>query len=235
MVKFFVAATTALVLGTAAQASTTTIFTDFNQEDGFVTGGTGDTTLSNDGLSVTFSGGQQQQMFNPNFYRNGPAAFLFINGELEDQIAAGPGDGTASGDGIDDDTGLIDFNVGVSEVSFFAANVANGPFSLLTIFGEDDTSILGTVNVFNDFIPSPAQDPDLTPFTFSAANFQGSLIGSIGIDLPGPNQNAPYALAIDGFTVTAEIAPVPLPAGGLLLLSALGGLVAVRRRNKNNA
>lgn len=230
MKRLLSAATAAMLLGTGVQASTVSIFTDFNQSDGFVTGDTNDITLSNGGLSVTFSGGQQQQMFNTNFYRNGPAAYLFINGTLEDQIPAGPGNGFASGDGIDDDTGLIDFNVGVSEVSFFAANVANGPFTALTVFGEDDSTILGTVNVFDSFIPSPIQDPGLPGFTFAASNFNGNLIGSIGIDLPGPNQNPPYALAIDGFSVTADIAPIPLPATAVLLLAGVGGIGALRLR-----
>jgi len=35
-----------------------------------------------------------------------------------------------------------------------------------------------------------------------------------------------------GFDVSVDINPVPLPAGGLLLLTALGGVVALRRKRK---
>jgi len=38
------------------------------------------------------------------------------------------------------------------------------------------------------------------------------------------------------FGIRADtIAPIPLPAGGVLLMSALGGLVFAKRRRKNAA
>lgn len=228
MIRFLGATAVALVAGTSVQAATTiTLTTEFNTDDGFVTGSTEDITLSGGGLSVTFSGGQQQQMFNPAAYNQGPAGFLFLNGTLPD-IAGDPNvPGPATGGNIPTDpfagdTGLIDFSVGATEVSFFAANLGNGT-PVLTAFGEDDTTILGT---FNIFAISNQDSAGAALTVISAGSFAGNLIGSIGIDLPGPAQNAPYALAIDSFSVVAEV-PLPMPA--LLLLGGLAGLGLARR------
>jgi len=46
-----------------SSANADMIDTEFGREDGFVTGGTDDVTLGDEDFSVTFSGGQQQQMF----------------------------------------------------------------------------------------------------------------------------------------------------------------------------
>ena len=67
----------AMVLALAASSNAQVLVTtEFDTSDGFVTGGTADVVV--DGL-VTFSGGQQQQMFLGAAYNNGPAGYLFIN------------------------------------------------------------------------------------------------------------------------------------------------------------
>jgi hypothetical protein len=43
-----------------------------------------------------------------------------------------------------------------------------------------------------------------------------------------------YGIAYENFTIS-PISPVPLPAGGLLLLSGLAGVVALKRRKKRTA
>ena len=78
MKYYLIAMAMALTLGTNLNAQTF-INTEFNISDGFETGETADVVLDE---LVTFSGGQQQQMFLGGAYNNGPAGFLFINGCL---------------------------------------------------------------------------------------------------------------------------------------------------------
>ena len=87
---------------------------------------------------MTFSDGQQQQGFDLPSYNSNPAGYLFINGQGG---FTGTSGNTADPTG---DTGLIDFNLGVSEVSFFAANRGNGAATTLNVLGVDDMTILDT-------------------------------------------------------------------------------------------
>ena len=86
---YLVAMFMALTLATNLNAQTT-FNTEFNTSDGFVTGGTGDVVVGN-GL-ITFSGGQQQESFLGAAYNNGPAAYLFVNGDGGFNGAASTGD-----------------------------------------------------------------------------------------------------------------------------------------------
>ena len=207
-----------VLLTTGAQAGIIT--TEFDTSDGFVTGDTGDVTLTDGaGFEVTFSGGQQQQMFDGPSYNNGPAADLFINDGPGDAgfDGANPNTGPATGDGINDDIGNILFNVGASSVSFFAANRANGASSTVNVFGLDGALLTSAP------IPNGAAGDNL--FTFTADDL-GAGIGRIEFDLAGPAANPPYVVAVDSFTVQA-------PEPGMLSLFgafALVGLVARRRR-----
>jgi len=198
----------------AIPAFSGTVSTQFDTSDGFITGDTNPITLNDGAFQVTFSGGQQQQMFDLDSYNVNPAGFLWINGNFNG----------VTGDGVSDDTGLIDFNFGVVEVSFFAANRGNGPGVTLNIFGVDDITPLGTLLVTQD---SNQFVSGATITTLSSANFGGSLIGSIGIDLPGPAMNPPYVLALDTFRATMA---VPAPATIWLFGGGMLGLIIFRRK-----
>lgn len=207
------------LLMSAAHAAT--ISTEFNTSDGFVTGDTTPITLSKGAFDVTFSGGQQQQSFDFPSYSTNPSAYLFINGAFTGSFG-----GTVSGDGVDDDSGLIDFNIGVTEVSFFAANRGFGAGVTLNIFAEDDVTLLDTISITQ----TSNQIGDGAVETMIAAALVGGLIGSIGIDLPGPAGNPPYVLAIDSFSATA----VPLPAALPLFLAGLAGVGFFQRRRRQS-
>ena len=203
----------AMALTLAANLDAQTVTTEFGTPDGFTTGGTADVVL--DGL-VTFSGGQQQQMFLGGAYNNGPAGYLFINGGGGFNGAASTGD-----------TGSILFGGGgATEVSFHAANLQNGPATSFTSFdvnGNFIETLLTQVSSLNSIADDVGEI-----LTFSASG--GENIGRIEVDLPGPATpvNPPYVAAIDTFSAT--IAPVPEPSSlALLGLAASCGLLRRRR------
>ena len=174
-----------------------TISTSFDLADGFATGGTAPVILNDGSFTATFSGGQQQQMFDGPSYNSGPAAYLFVNGGTG---FTGTSGNTAASTG--DAAGLIDFNQGVSEISFFAANRANGPEGTINIFAEDDVTLLGSVPVIQS---ENTEASGAIATVISSADFAGQLIGSIGFDNAGPADppNSPYVIAIDSFTARA--------------------------------
>ena len=214
----------------SAAVSAQTITTEFNTSDGFVTGPINggepadgafdDVTLTEGAFSVVFSGGQQQQGFDGGSYNNGPAGFLFVNTGGGDAVFTGGSGNTITGGANNgDNNGLISFGgFGASAVSFFAADRANGAATTIDILGTDGS-------VLSDDFVIPSGVVSDNEFSFLASDLGGA-IGSISINLPGPNANPPYVLATDTFSATAA---VPEPSGLIVMLSALaiGGL---RRR-----
>lgn len=225
----------ALSLAQAAQGGSVT--TEFDTSDGFVTSPVNgaapapdafeDVVLSDGGFSATFSGGQQQQMFDGPSYNNGPAAYLFVNTGPGAAVFTGASGNTITGGANNgDQTGSISFSTGATEVSFFAADRANGPASTLDIFDTGGNLLL------EDFVIDSGVTADQF-FSFNSADL-GGLIGEITFDLPGPAANAPYVLAIDTFSavgVADDPAVIPTPSavgGGLAGLA----LLAARRRRR---
>ena len=209
-----------------------TISTEFNTSDGFITGPTNgaaaaagafsDVTLTNGAFDVTFSGGQQQQGFDGPSYNNGPAAFLFVNTGPGSAVFTGASRNTITGGANNGDSnGLISFGgAGASTVSFFAADRANGAATTLNVLGTDGTTLLDSILV-------PSGSVSDNPFTLDASTLGGA-IGSISVDLPGPNANPAYVVAIDSFSATAAI---PEPSSLTAMLGALT-LAALRRRRQ---
>lgn len=210
--------TLSLLALTAISASATTISTSFARADGFTSGVAGDVVLTNGTFSATFSGGVQEQSFDGPAYNAGPEAFFFVNAGATGTYTGSFGVRPLAGNV---DVGTISFNTGVSSLSFFAADRANGTptFRLLDIDGAILTteSITGTSN---------RTTAGATPFEFSSSDFGGALFGSIEFDNAGPNANPPYVIAIDSFTATS----VPEPSTALL--AALGLLAGISRRKR---
>lgn len=193
-------------------SSATTISTSFDLADGFAAQDTNDIVLSDNGFQVTFSGGQAERRFDGPSYRTGPSAFFFVNGpSFEGSFGR-----TINGTG---DVGTVSFNIGVLNLSFAAADRANGTgaFRILDQLGNT----LASQSVTNEV----NRNSDL--FEFSSDDFGGTLIGGIEFDNAGPNMNPPYVIAIDDFSATA----VPEPSSALLVGASLS-LLALRRRRQ---
>jgi len=222
----------ALAALSAGSAFATTVATEFNTSDGFTTG-LDNQTVTVDSL-VTFSGGQQQQMFGGGNYNVGPAGLLFINtgpgnpGQGFSQTNAGGVTQEIFGTG---DGGSINFlGQGATTVSFFAANRANGGLGtasgapIFTVFGIDGTTILDTIDVQTGALGG--NDATFL-IDLDSANFSQN-IGSIVLDLPGPAGAPPYVVAIDSFT-----ADVAVPEPSAALLSGLALSLMFRRRRES--
>ena len=206
---------TAMALTLAANLNAQTVTTEFATGDGFVTGDLTDQVL--DGL-VTFTGGQQQQMFLGGAYNNGPAAFLFVNG------AGGFNGGGGQNAVSTGDTGSIVFGgAGATAVSFHAANLANGPATAFTAFDVNGVEIETQLTQVSNLNANAGDAGEILSFSASG----GANIGRIDVDLPGPNSNAPYAASIDTFSAT--IAAVPEPSS-LALFSLAASCGFLRRR-----
>lgn len=63
----------------------------------------------------------------------------------------------------------------------------------------------------------------------------GDLSQTITISWTGVTDVRPSGRAFVNLSIITSAAPIPLPAGGLLLISALGGVAALRRRRKQAA
>ena len=207
-------------------AQATTVMTEFETSDGFITGpingaaaATGAFAPVTVGNLVTFSGGQQQQGFDGPSYNNGPAAYLFVNSG-NTTFAGTTGNTITGGANNSDNGGLIQIlGQGATSVSFFAADRANGTQSTFDVFGVD-----GGILQENVIIPSGNVSDNF--FSFDALTL-GENIGSISFDLPGPASNPPYVLSIDTFS--AEVA-VPEPSSAFLAGLALSFSFLRRRR-----
>ena len=220
----------AVAVFSSSIAGAQTITTSFNTSDGFVTGPTNGaaaaagafapvTLGSTSAFDVTFSGGQQQQMFDGPSYNSNPAAFLFVNTGPGAAVFTGASGNTITGGANNgDDNGLISFGgPGASSVSFFAADRANGASTTGTVFDTAGAEL--------DTFTIPSGNVSDNQFLFTEADLGGA-IGAIGFDLPGPAANAPYVVAIDSFS---EISAVPEPSSLMLVLGSLA-VAGLRRR-----
>jgi len=149
-----------LLTGSVLSSAAGTIFTGFDTSDGFTTGGTSDVSLTDGSLTVTFSGGQQQQMFDAPSYRGGPAGYLFVNTGPGSASFTGTSERSVTGN---TDVGSVSFNIGVQELSFYAADRANGTptFRLLDTFGntlltQNPPYVIALDNLRASTVPEPS-------------------------------------------------------------------------------
>jgi len=118
--------------------------------------------------------------------------------------------------------GLADFTTGAranfgGAANSFSVNFFGGDFASLLSFEARDFSA-GTTLSFN------AVDHEFGVFADSAsAGALTSFYLALDDDGAGSDDNH------DDIIVRVDVAPVPLPAAGLMLLAGLGGLVGVRR------
>jgi hypothetical protein len=103
--------------------------------------------------------------------------------------------------------------------NYFTADIDGSTFDKFGYFIDDVFTTL--VQLSTDGIPKPAIQGGSTSFFVAEGSDFGfyfqNIVGGLGA------ANATMAGNVD-------VAPIPLPAGGLLLIGAIGGLAALRRR-----
>lgn len=200
----------------ASTANAQSLTTSFSQADGFTTGSTANVTFpGSGGLTATFSGGFQEQSFDGPAYNAGPEAYFFVNGTYTGSFGR-----TATGS---TDVGTVSFSTGVDQVSFSAADRANGTGTFRVL----DTS---GATLLSQSIVATDNGTAAAAFSFdSSVDFDGSQIGSIEFDNAGPAANPPYVIAIDSFSASVNAVPEP----SSMLFGLLVPAVAVLRRNRS--
>ncbi|WP_207101620.1 VPLPA-CTERM sorting domain-containing protein [Paracoccus shandongensis] len=153
-------------------------------------------------------------------------------------VAGARGEGTLTYDGDDDPssvntTGLGGVNLLIgTDPYFYFASPPGVPFDNVAEVRIQVWDIFGKTGIYTETI-----DPDYDPkLAFSDAAFAGidfSKIGALQFFISSTSTNDSVDGAITGIEVRADdVAPVPLPASGLLLLGGMGGLTFLRRRKK---
>lgn len=163
--------------------------------------------ISVDGVTATVWGGAYRDLPNPDTITN---AFVSTDWVVEG----------GSGLGIDRgrfDGGNIDGSFGNDLITFVFDTVMN--FSSVT-FGNWGSS--DSFDLFVDGVLVAPEERTTATGTYDFMNLQGSSI-SFGADA----WNDRYRVA------SLDVAPVPLPAAGFLLLGALGGAFAMRRKKRS--
>lgn len=215
-----VAAAAAIFTTGAAQAATVTL--DFDGTGGIFASG-GGLAITDDGVTfgLSSSGGAGPALFNSDCGSS-------CNGDADLQPPVQGQDGVAG-------NVLIQQNPSVSGPN----DDPNTQFLTITIL--DDIELIWTgVSLVDDGVYTASTSLDAFLGTASlvgnsstdALTFSSSVLGmgdSVTVSFFLPNGSAGASGAID--RLTFDVAPIPLPAAGFLLLGGLGGLMVMRRRS----
>lgn len=113
--------------------------------------------------------------------------------------------------------------------------LGTGWHNLSFAYSPRDTSIttnmvsFGISTLFGDTINGPTAGVPQGVWTVVSRNFEVQTAGTYSLFFDGATESD----SIGGFIDAVRVDPVPLPAAGFLLIGALGGLAAMRRRKKS--
>ncbi|WP_272491272.1 VPLPA-CTERM sorting domain-containing protein [Roseovarius autotrophicus] len=216
MIKTFLAAS-ALAIATSSVASAATVnltSAEIGMAVDSISGQAFTSQLESVGASTLFTGDPETPL---QLIASGPLRLTFS------LVAAESGFNNAL---LFDGTTVIQENVSNESVDF-ATGILNGQ-TFSTVVGAGD---------FASRLSFSIGDANSTMFSSDTGNFgvfaDTATLGALtrfylALDDGGANDDGDF----DDIIVRVDVSAVPLPAGGLLLLTALGGVAALRRRRK---
>ena len=152
-------------------------------------------------------------------------------------VAGARGEGTLTYDVGDGDPNNVDTD-GLGGVNlligtdpyFIFASPPSVPFDNVALFRATVWDVDGNTATYEELLDAD-YDPQLSFSEFAGVDF--SRIGALQFFISSTGTNDSVDGAVTQIEVRAgDIAPIPLPASGLLLLGGMGGLSFLRRRKK---
>ncbi|WP_298976368.1 VPLPA-CTERM sorting domain-containing protein [uncultured Roseobacter sp.] len=150
------------------------------------------------------------------------ASAATVSGDFSDV-----GTNVIGGTGVVGSSNIADLDTGPMSVSFdFEVNPARSVEGIGTV--RRSTTVENLVITFNGVVVATDGGSPTAEFHFGPANFQPGEIFTLTFSWTA-------AAATDNIDFDVELAPVPVPAAGLLLASVMGGGAFVARRRKKKA
>lgn len=239
MRKLLGAAASAAVLCTGAQAFAATLVIDDFSDEQRVQDAPGFAPNSSQ-LAGSMLGGYRDLAVTNTSADGSNLAATELNvtgGNLKfSNVAGARGEGTLTYDGDDDPTtvntsglGGVNLLIG-TDPYFYFASPPTVPFDNVALFRATVWDVDGNTATYEELLDAD-YDPQLSFSEFAGVDF--SRIGALQFFISSTGTNDSVDGAVTQIEVRAgDVAPVPLPASGLLLLGGMGGLSFLRRRKK---
>lgn len=239
MMKFLGAAASAALLVSGSQAfAASLVIDDFSSAQWVQDGPTTDNPNNSEIANGVLGGARDLAVANvvADGDPTGSTELRVTGGNLKfSNVTGARGEGTITYDGLDGDATTVDTD-GLGGVNlligtdpyFYFASPATLPFDNVADFRVTVWDMVGNVATYEETINEDF-DPVLLFSEFVGIDF--TQIGALQFFI----SSAATADAVDGAISAIEVragdvAPIPLPATGLLLLGGLGGLSFLRRR-----
>lgn len=231
--KFLGATTVAAALMAASSVSAASI--SFNRTETFTTGSltfsNGTTSVDISGATLNADGSTTGDTAGVSSYAISGAGVCSVYCDWQNTVADRQVDGAANREGL-----LLDFGPTLVKLTSVVLTYVDGDdtFDLFNMGNGAAAGVAPTVSSFGNALPDGSWQvslglPDVgvgSLFNFAALDAESEFkVKAIRFDVVP--QISPQRIAL-----VDEVASVPLPAGGLLLLGALGGLAVARRRRK---